>query len=97
MYVWLCVLVAYCMCEEPVGDNVLCLYEGEVQPNEAPLSPPQLRPPLSPWDDDADSDWWLCPALLSPPSIPPIPCSCAPLLSGPTCSPWLLMQSLAHH
>lgn len=29
--------------------------------------------------------------------IPPIPCSCAPLLSGPTCSPWLLMQSWAHH
>lgn len=59
--------------------------------------PHQLRPPLSPWDDDGDSDWWLCPALLPPPSILPIPCSCAPLLSGLTRSPWLLMQSSAHH
>lgn len=59
--------------------------------------PHQLRPPLSPWDDDGDSDWWLCPALLPPPSILPIPCSCAPLLSGLTHSPWLLMQSSAHH
>ena len=59
--------------------------------------PLQLHPPLSPWDGHADSDWWLCPALLSPPAISTIPCSCAPLLSGPTCCPWLLMQSLAHH
>lgn len=42
--------------------------------------PLQPHPPLSPRDDEADSDWWLCPALPSPPFIP---CSCAPLLSGP--------------
>lgn len=27
------------MCEEPVRDNVLCLYEVKVQPPEAPVSP----------------------------------------------------------
>lgn len=36
------------MCEEPVRDNVLCLYEGEVQPNEAPLSPPTASPHCHP-------------------------------------------------
>lgn len=35
------------MCEEPVRDNVLCLYEGEVQPNEAPLSPPTASPTVT--------------------------------------------------
>lgn len=53
MYVSLSQLL---MCEEPVRHNVSCLYEGEVQLNEA-RCPLQLHPPLSPWDDDADSDW----------------------------------------
>lgn len=35
------------MCEEPVRDNVLCLYEAEVQPNEAPLSPPTASPTVT--------------------------------------------------
>ena len=35
------------MCEEPVIDNVSCLYEGEVQPNEAPLSPPTASPTVT--------------------------------------------------
>lgn len=35
------------MCEEPVRDNVSCLYEGEVQPNEAPLSPPTASPTVT--------------------------------------------------
>lgn len=34
-------------CEEPVTDNVSCLYEGEVQPNEAPLSPPTASPAVT--------------------------------------------------
>lgn len=34
-------------CEEPVTDNVSCLYEGEVQPNEAPLSPPTASPTVT--------------------------------------------------
>lgn len=47
-------------CEEPVRENVSGPYEGEVQPDEAQLSPPTaapLPPPLLPWDDEADSDW----------------------------------------
>lgn len=34
-------------CEEPVTDNVSCLYEVEVQPNEAPLSPPTASPAVT--------------------------------------------------
>lgn len=35
------------MFEEPVRDNVSCLYEGEVQPNEALLSPPTASPTVT--------------------------------------------------
>lgn len=65
------------MCEEPVRDNVLCLYEGEVQPNEAPLSPPTASPTvtLGRWC------WqWLVTVSCTPlsslhPSHPLLPCS----------------------
>lgn len=44
------------MCDKAVTDNVLLLYEDEIQLIEALLSPPSVSP-LSAWDNDADSDW----------------------------------------
>lgn len=83
-----------CICTSASVSSVSLCKEtrAEVRPDEAPLSPPSVSPPLSPRDEDADSDWWLCPALAPPTPPPPTPPpplwplprhSCAPLLSGP--------------